>query len=169
METLFEQVAKEHGVAVERVHSSLGRNRGYIDLAENLPFVLLYCFVAVAATRRIWRRYPPAEDGWITGATMIFLLSLAFAVSGTMLGGLWSGIAEQFRVGNGHMSYRGRRLLWSRHENALFASLLILFWLVAIEVTRRIRSKHSLPADRDLQSHGYGRISQKGTTAGPFR
>lgn len=152
MGTLFEQVAKEHGVPVERVYSSLGRNRGYIDLAVNLPFVLLYCFVAVAATRMMWRRYPPAEDGWITGATMILLLSLAFAVGGTMIGGLWSGIAEQFRIGNGHGSYRGQRLPWSRHGTALFASMLILFWLAAMEVTRRMRSNHSLPADRDLLS-----------------
>ena len=152
MGTLFEHVAKEHGVPVERVYSSLGRNRGYIDLAVNLPFVLLYCFASVAATRMMWRRYPPAEDGWITGATMILLLSLAFAVGGTMIGGLWSGIAEQFRIGNGHGSYRGQRLPWSRHGTALFASMLILFWLAAMEVTRRMRSNHSLPADRDLLS-----------------
>jgi hypothetical protein len=30
--------------------------------------------------------------------------------------------------------------------------------LAAIEVTRRMRSKLSLPADRDLPSHPYGRI-----------
>jgi hypothetical protein len=140
MGTLFEQIAKEHGVSVEHVYSSLGQNRGYIDLAENLPFLLLYCFVAVVATRMIWRRYPPPEDGWITGATMILLLSLAFAVAGTMLGDVWSGIAENFRVGNGHGSYRGQRLPWSRHGTALLASMLILFWLAAIEVTRRMRS-----------------------------
>lgn len=158
MGTLFEQIAKEHGVPLERVYSSLGRNRGYIDLAEDLFFLLLYCFVAVVATRMIWRRYPPAEHGWITGATMILLLSLAFAVAGTMLGDLWSRTAENFRVGNGHLSYRTQRLFGSRPGTALFASMLILFWLAAIEVTRRMRLKHSLPADRDLQSHPHGRI-----------
>ena len=158
MGTLFQQVAKEHGVPAERVYSSLGRNRGYIDLAENLPFVLLYCVVAVAAARMIWRRYPPAEDGWITGATMILLLSLALAVAGTMLNAVWSGVAENFRVGNGHLSGQRVKGPWSRHGTALFASMLILFWLAAIEVTRRMRSKHSLPADRDLESHPYGRI-----------
>ena len=49
-------------VPVERVYSSLGQNRGSIDLAENLPFALLYCFVAVAATSMIWRRYPAAAQ-----------------------------------------------------------------------------------------------------------
>ena len=85
-------------------------------------------------------------------------LCLGFAVAGTMLGGLWCAIAENFRVGNGHLSYRGQPWFWSRHGTALFASMLILFWVGAIEVTRRMRSKHSLPAGRDLQSHPYGRI-----------
>ena len=120
MGTLFEQVAKEHGATVERVYSSIGRNRGSIDLAENLPFVLLYCFVAAAATRMIWRRYPAAEEGWTIGVTI--------------------------------------RWFWSRHGTALFASMLILFWLAAIEVTRRMRPMHSSPVDRDLQSHPYGQI-----------
>jgi hypothetical protein len=150
MGTLFEQLAKEHGVPVERVYSSLGQNRGSIDVAENLPFLRLYCLAAVAAIRMIWRRYSPAEEGWVTGATMILLLSLAFAVGGTMMGRLWSGIAEQFRIGNGHGSYRGQRLPWSRHETALFAGVFILFWLAATEVTRRTRSKHSIPGDREL-------------------
>ena len=154
MGTLFEQIAKEHGVPLERVSSSLGRDRAYIDLAVNLPFVLFYCLAAMTATRVIWRRYPPAEDGWITGATMILLLSLAFAVAGTMIGRLWSGAVEHFRVGNGHLSYRELRLPWLRHETALFASMLILFWLAAIEVTRRMRSKHSLPADRMSERRG---------------
>lgn len=154
MGTLFEQIAKERGVPLERVYSSLGRNRGYIDLAVNLPFLLLYCFVAVAATSMIWRRYSPADDGWITGATMILLLSLGFAVAGTMLGDLWSRTVEGFRVGNGHLSYRTQRLPWFRHGSALFASMLILFWLAAIEVSRRMRSKHSLPADRMAERRG---------------
>jgi hypothetical protein len=141
----FEQIAKKHGVSVERVYSSLGRNRAYIELAVNLPFVLLYCFVAVAATRMVWRRYPAAEEGWITGATMTLLLSLAFAVAGTMLNGVWSGIAESFRVGNGHLTSRRQRGPWAHHDTASFVSMLILFWLTAIKATRRLRSEQSLP------------------------
>ena len=47
MAKLFEEIAKEHGVPVERVSSSLGRNRAYIDVAEILPFALLYGLAAV--------------------------------------------------------------------------------------------------------------------------
>jgi hypothetical protein len=45
----------------------------------NLPFALLYGFVAVAAARMMWRRYPPAEHGWIPGIIMALFLSLVFA------------------------------------------------------------------------------------------
>ena len=43
------------------------------------------CFSWPSFISGIWRRYPPAEDGWITGATMILLLSFAFTVAGMML------------------------------------------------------------------------------------
>ncbi len=41
MGSLFEQVAREHGVPVGLVSAALGRNRARIDVAVNLPFVLL--------------------------------------------------------------------------------------------------------------------------------
>lgn len=46
MGALFEKIAKKHGVPLE-VSGSLGCNRAHIDLAVNLPFVLLYCFAAL--------------------------------------------------------------------------------------------------------------------------
>jgi hypothetical protein len=79
METLFDQIAKEHGVSVAQVSSSLGRNRAFIDLAESLPFVRLYVSVVAVVVRLNWRRYSPNEQGWIPGITMALFLSLAFA------------------------------------------------------------------------------------------
>ncbi|HYA23008.1 MAG TPA: hypothetical protein VEF05_02550, partial [Terriglobales bacterium] len=70
MERLFEEIGKQHGVPVGQVSASLGRNRAYIDLAEVLPFALLYGLAAVVIARMIWRRYVPAEDGWAPGSTM---------------------------------------------------------------------------------------------------
>ena len=61
MERLFEEIGKEHGVPAEVVAGSLGRNRAYIDIAEVLPFALLYGVIAIVAARIIWRRYRPAE------------------------------------------------------------------------------------------------------------
>src|SRR5204863_36011 len=83
---------------IERVYGSLGQNRAYIDLAINLPFALLYGLVAAVVARAIWRRYPPAESGWLPGATMILFLSLAFSVAFVMVGDIWARIAETYRV-----------------------------------------------------------------------
>lgn len=140
MGSLFEQIAKEHGVPVGRVSGALGRNRTNIDVAENLPFVLLYWFAAIVLARLIWRRYPPAEHGWIPGAIMALFLSLAFAVGSTMLGELWALCAESWRIGNGHMSYRAQRLWWVEHRPEIFAGAVTVFWLTAAAAARRMRS-----------------------------
>ena len=90
MAVLFQQIAQEHGVPIDRVHSSLGQNRTDVDIVENLPFALLYFLAAAAAARLILKHYPPAEDGWFPGAIMLLFVSLVFALVGTMLarGGL---------------------------------------------------------------------------------
>lgn len=148
MVSLFEQVAKEHGVPVGLVSGALGRNRAHIDLAESLPLVLLYCFAAAAAARLIWRKYPPAESGWIPGATMALFLSPAIAAGSTLLGEVLYGLAETYRVGNGHMSYRGQRLWWVGHRAELFACALAAFWLAVAAAARRMRSTEPSSADR---------------------
>jgi hypothetical protein len=139
MGKLFEEIAKEHGAPAEQVSSSLGRNRAYLDLAEILPFVLLYGLGAVTVARMNWRRYSPDEHGWTPGITMALLLSLVFAAGSTMLGEVWIWFAEGYRVGNSHMSYRGNRLFWARHRIELFVAALMIFWLAAADAARRLR------------------------------
>lgn len=138
---LFGEIASQHNVPIERVSNSLGQNRGYIDLAINLPFALIYCLVVMAVARAIWRRYPPAESGWLPGITMILFLSLGFSITFIMAGDVWARIAETYRVGNGHMSYRADRLIWVRHQTALFSAALITFLMTAAETARRIPAK----------------------------
>jgi hypothetical protein len=142
--TLFEQIAKEHGVPAGKVSSSLGHNRAHIDIAVNLPFVLLYWFAAAAVARTIWRRYPPAEYGWIPGAVMTLFLSLVFTAASTLVGETWCALAENIRIGNGHMSYRMQRLLWVRYRTELFAGGVIVFWFSVAAAASRMRSNHSL-------------------------
>ena len=139
MGKLFEAISKEHGVPVEQVSSSLGQNRGYIDVIEILPLALLYSLAAIVGARMIWRRYPPTEAGWAPGITMILFVSLALAAGSTMLGEVWIWFAEGFRVGNGHMSYRANRLFWVRHRFELCAAAMMIFWLAAIKAARRMR------------------------------
>jgi len=140
VDTLFEQIAKEHGVPVEQVSSSLGRNRATIDVAESLPFVLLYVFVVAVIVRMNWRRYAPDEQGWTPGIIMALFLSLAFAAGGTLLGEVWFWFMEGYRIGNAHMSYRAGRLFWVRYRPELFAGAVIIFWLAAFEAARHLRS-----------------------------
>lgn len=109
MQTLFEAIAREHGVAVEQVSGSLGRNRAYIDVAELLPFALLYGFAVMLAARMIWGRYP-AEYGYATGIIMAVFVSLVLAVGSTMVGEQWNWFVETHRIGNNHISYRADRL-----------------------------------------------------------
>ena len=144
--TLFEQVGKAHGVSASDVSNSLGRNRGRIDIAVNLPFILLYCFGAAAVARTVWRRYPPTENGWIPGAMMTLFLSLVVACGGTMIGEVLSGIAESIRIGNDHMSYRHFRHWWVRHWAGLFAGALVVFWICGAFVAYRLKSSEPVDA-----------------------
>jgi hypothetical protein len=143
MAKLFGEVAKDRGVSVEQVSSSLGRNRAYIDVVEILPFALLYGLAAVIITRMNWRRYSPDEYGWTLGITMALFLSLVLAAGSTMLGEVWIWTAEGLRIGNEHMSYRGNRLFWAKHRFELFAGALMIFWLAAISAARRLRLEGS--------------------------
>ena len=81
---------------------------------------------------------------------MVLFLSLVFAVGSTMLGEVWSGIAESFRIGNGHMSYRTQRLLWGRYRTEIFSGALMVFWLAATQSACHMRPHHSLPSGRSL-------------------
>jgi hypothetical protein len=142
MERLFAEIGKEHGVPAGQVSGALGRNRVYVDLAEVLPFALLYGFTAIVVARMIWHRYAPAEDGWAPGITMALFVSLALAAGSTMLGELWNWFVEGHRIGNNHMSYRADRLFWARHRFTLFAAALLIFWLAVIHAARRIHLEH---------------------------
>ena len=153
MASLFEQVANEHRVPVGLVSDGLGRNRAGIDLAINLPFLLLYCLGALAVACWLWRKYPPAEHGWVPGVTMALFLSLAMAVGGTMLGEVWSWIAEGYRVGNSHMTYRVERLWWVRHRTWLFAGAVTAFWAATAVAARRLRSNGPTPPECAPRAH----------------
>ena len=143
MQSLFVQIAKEHRVTAAVISNALGRNRARIDLAVNLPFGFLHCVAAAAVARFITPRYPPQEHGWIPVGTMALFISVVIAMTSTMLGEIWSGLAESWRIGNGHMSYRVQRLWWVRHRAELFAGAMAIFWLAVAAVAARSRSSNS--------------------------
>jgi len=142
---LFAEIAKEHGVPPQQVSGALGKNRTYIDVATYLPFALLYCIAAAALAPAIWRRYPPSENGWVPGVVMTLFLSVAVAAGCTLCGEQWGWLAETYRIGNQHMSFRADRLWWVHHRFALFCGAVIVFWLFGIESLRRIKHSSSGP------------------------
>jgi hypothetical protein len=143
--SLFEEIAKEHGVPAATVAKSLGQNRAGIDIAEILPFVLLYCIGAAAVARTVWRLYPPAENGWLPGAVMLLFVSVVFAAGGVLAGEVWCWVVECNRIGNSHMSDRVQRLWWVRHRAELFLYATIMSWAAGAWAARRLRSNYPLP------------------------
>jgi hypothetical protein len=105
---------------------SFGQRRTAVDLAMNLPFILIYAVVADFVIRRLLGRYPPGE-GWMTSIIMIILASLAFSTGGLILGQQWSGLAESIRVGSRHLSNRSMRLPINKHSSEAFVFGVALF------------------------------------------
>jgi len=138
MANLFAEIANDHVVPLQQVSSSLGHNRAYIDAAIYLPFALLYCIAAAALAPMIWRRYPPIDDGWAPGVVMTVFLSVAIAAGCMLCGEQWGWVAETYRIGNKHMSYRADRLWWGHHRFALFFGAVAVFWLFGVEAIRRV-------------------------------
>src|SRR5260370_32208188 len=105
MAVLFEVIGNNHGVTAEQVRESRRHRRISLDLAVILFFAVLYGFAASGMARLVWRRFPP-DEGWIVGAVAIIITSAVVSTAGVLLGELWSITVENFRVGNGHLSYR---------------------------------------------------------------
>ena len=68
------------------------------------------------------------KDGWTVALALILLSSLVFGVVGVLIGEQWSTLAENIRIGTGHLSYRLDRLPWARHRFGFFALCVALFW-----------------------------------------
>jgi hypothetical protein len=139
---LYGEIASQHGVPAGMVSEALGRNRGLVDLAENLPFSLFYCLVAIAVARWLLRRYPPADNGWLPIGAMGLSFGLAMAVVSAMQGEVVASILESSRIGNGHISYRMQRLWWGRHRAEVFAASMIVFAATMVVALRRSPPQH---------------------------
>ncbi|MBV9501006.1 MAG: hypothetical protein JO138_16675 [Acidobacteriaceae bacterium] len=147
MAALFETIGTSHDVKEQEVRRSLGHRRHGFDSAVILSFTLFYTCLTSVFARRLHRLYGPREER-TTVAVMITIASLLASTAGLMLGEVWSGILESFRIGNGHMSYRLARIPWVHHRLALFISGVILFWVVAAFQRRNIKNPQASNASR---------------------
>ena len=137
MKTLFEGVAKQHGVDVATV-SQYSRDRDPIaDAAVIFGFGILYVLAAYILAGRVLRQFAPAEPGfWIMTLTMAVGVSLVGVVSGS----LWAIVIESLRLNSGHISFRMNRIPFRHHWAMLLSSGFVVFWLVAL-----IRARLKLP------------------------
>jgi len=131
MGVLLAEIGKKHGITAQEAFQSFGQRRAFVDLAMNLPLVLLYALGADFLIRRLLGRYPPSE-GWMTSIVMIILACVAFSVVGLMFGQWWSSSAESIRVGTRHLSNRTFRLPINKHPSWAFLFGMILFLSIAI-------------------------------------
>jgi hypothetical protein len=130
MTALFRIIGSSHGVTQEQVGQSLGHRRTTIDVAIVLPFVVLFGFGANVVVRRIVRRHP-AGDGWIGPVVMTTFAAIVTSAAGVLAGEQWSGLWENLRIGNGHLSYRVERIPWTHHRLGLFLGGMLLFGLLS--------------------------------------
>ncbi len=150
MAGLFKAIGSSHDVTEEEVRRSLGHRRGDFDLAVVLSFSLFYAWGTSVLARWLYRLYAPGEE-LTTVLIMTAFASLIASTAGVMLGEVWSGILEAYRIGNGHMSYRFARIPWTHHRLGLFIGGVVLFWLVAASQRRNVmtaRSRASLELAR---------------------
>ena len=129
MQTLFQGIAKHHGVDVGIVQQYSMEREFIVDAAVIFGFGILYVFVAYVFTGRIRRRFYDDDTGfWIMTLTMAAGVSLA----AVMVGMLGSIVIETFRLNSVHLSYRMNRIPFRQHWAMLFACGFILFGLVAL-------------------------------------
>lgn len=123
-------IVAEHRITPSQYNGMFGARPPGFDLAVGIAYALLYAWAASVLSAWVWRKHPPT-DGALGGTVMIVYVSLATAALGDLLGEQWAGLWENFRLGNGHISYRLDRVPWGHHRGALFVGGLVLFWLVA--------------------------------------
>jgi uncharacterized membrane-anchored protein YhcB (DUF1043 family) len=131
MAKLFEVVAKDHSVTQEQVRKSINADRhASLDAVVILLFSVLYGLAASWMAEGVWRHFPP-RDGWFVGVAAVLVISSLISLTGVLVGEMWSTLAEEFRVGTDHLSYRVDRIPWIHHRLGIFVVGVIIFLLLS--------------------------------------
>ena len=133
MQTLFQGIAKHHGVDVAIVRQYSEDRDLVVDAAVIFSFGIAYVLVVLIFTGRIRRRFPCDDFGyWIMTLTMAAGVSLV----AVMVGILGSIVIETVRLNSVHLSYRMNRIPFRRYWATLFVCGFIIFWLMALMRSR---------------------------------
>jgi hypothetical protein len=109
MAKVFRVVGDRQGLTAWEVWESLQHRPSGFDLAQILSFAVLYTLAAYLLGRAVLRRYWGREELW-GWAAMTAFLPRAASGAGLPVGEAWCLTMENFRIGNGHLSYRAARL-----------------------------------------------------------
>jgi hypothetical protein len=128
METLFATIAMLHSVTKDDVRHAASDRDWRIDLAlVILPMVLAFALFSYHLCGRVFN----AVDARSTATIAVCILSVLVSFCGVLVGEMWAGAVEIFRIGNAHLGFRTARIPWSKEREYLFTGGLLLFWLIA--------------------------------------
>jgi len=144
MAVLFKIIGNSHGVSEEQIRLALTHRRADLDLAVVLSFIVLYVWATSVIVRRISRHYRGHQESsdWLI---MTVYTSVIASAVGVFLGEQWSGIMEDVRVGNGHLSYRAERIPWVHHRLEIFIGGVVLFLFLAALARRKMSASRAIP------------------------
>jgi len=141
-QTLFQGIAKHHGIDVATVQQYSTDRDPVVDSAVIFGFAILYLCVAYIFTGRIRRRFHDDDTGfWIMTLTMAAGVSLV----AVMVGILGSIVIETLRLNSVHLSYRMNRIPFRQHWAMLFACGFVVFGLMALRRSRMKLRLDGLP------------------------
>jgi hypothetical protein len=127
---LFERISESHAIDVGTVREYAQQRDITFDAAVLLVFGFAYVVIAYQLVGVVTRRFSSDERFALLAAVII--VSVMTVLGAVLIGDSWSIGAEVLRVGNGHLSYRTERLPWRQYRPAIMATLLVIFWLVAV-------------------------------------
>jgi hypothetical protein len=133
---LSQQIADRHGVRPSQVADAVGQRDERLDAAVLVLFAALYGLAANSVVRRLFARFPPAEEPW-PALTGIAAAAVVLSAAAVMIGGLGAAIVEMIHLGATHLSYRASRIPWGRHWPLLFAGGIVLLGVIAAIRWRR--------------------------------
>ena len=129
---MFQAVEDTHSVTSEQVSLARGQRNWTFDLAVSLLFLPLYLLTAIAASRRLSRRFP--SDERVARWVALGVSSVAVSFLGLQCLRLWGAVWEVVRVGNGHMTSirAASQNTWVHQVDGQLIGGILLFWVVAL-------------------------------------
>lgn len=127
MGTLMRAIGKDRGITPQEAFREWNHRSLAVDLAINLPLLLLYALAAAYAVHRLKDKPLP----------ILIIASVVISILAVLLVQQWETLAESLRVGTSHLSNRALRLPASQNPLLFFAIALATFWATRLVQSRK--------------------------------